>query len=403
MLLTLYHNYIAAKAALFSKPWRGGEELIMLKKLFLTGLMVIGFAAIATFNASPTFAQAILQDAYVSVSDPRTGATTTHDFYFDVAKTTLGSVRFQYCAYPSETGGNCSASGANGTDASLAQVTKGGGATDQTFTETWEGAATRFNVTSAYDAESTSAGVAWRFRFTDVVNPALNNCIHSTPTNNSTGTCYVRIFAYSQTNWGGTPDTAIVSITVTQAVSVSARVDPVFRFAVTGVAGSGATRNGTALSDVTTTVSTIPFGSLTALQPKFAAHTLTVTTNTTGGYTISAYLTGSNLTGTSYAEDIDPYVGNGANQTTPQSWTTPTGTVSGSDTGWLGVGTDDTGIITRAANAFYSLNTTSFVVASTEDSATNRTSNIVYGIEVNANQSADNYTGTLLYNALPKY
>jgi len=366
----------------------------------------LGFVAVVGhFTVQQAHAQAILQTAYVTLSDPRTGQTgVTQNFWFKAAQATLGSVIFQYCAYPSEVGAACTPSGASGagTGALGSYYKATSTVPDNAFTGSWDAANTQWKVTSLYATESTSAGSPWRFQFTGMTNPSIAACVHATPANYSTGTCYVRIKAYPSTNYSGTPDTAIVSITVTQAVTVDARVDPVFTFTVTGVAGSGDTRNGTALSAITTTVTTVPFGSMTANQPKYAAHQLTVTTNTTAGYTISTQVTG-NMTGTSYSKDIDPFIGVGANQTTAQSWTHPTGTVSGSDTGWLGVASDDTGITSPATNKFFSLNTTEFIVAKTVNSATARVTNVVYGIEVNAYQTADNYTTTLLYNALPTY
>lgn len=372
----------------------------MLKRFLSTGIVVFVGAVMFSVGA-PQARASVLENAILQLSDPRTAQTgVTHTFKFLVQATEVGSMTFQYCILPS---GGCSNTGTVYGD--LGTVLDGAGAPSETFSDEAWGTQSDYtaslNVT--YDAEDTSAGTQWTVPFTGMTNPSLANCSHATPSNNSTGTCYVRISVYSATDYSGTPDTAIVSLTVTRAVSVSARVDPVFTFTVTGIAGSSATRNGTALSAVTTTVTTIPFGNLTAGTEKFAAQQLTVTTNTVGGFTIAAYLT-ANLSGTAYGDDIDPFIGDSANQSIPQSWTVPTGTVSSANTGWLGVGTDDTGVSGQANNAFYSLNMNSdFLVASCPNSASARVTNVVYGIEVNSYQQADNYTGTLLYDALPVY
>jgi hypothetical protein len=371
----------------------------MLKKLILSGVLALGL--VLAVAGTHQVQAGLLENAYLSLSDPRTAQTgVTHDFYFNVINTTLGSVRIQYCVLPS---GTCSFPSGGGASGTLGTYTEAGGAPTQTFTASWEAGSTRWNV-AAPTAETTVAGNTWRFQFTSSVNPTYTDCTHNPPSNSSTGTCYVRIYVYSATNFTGTPDETIVSLTVTQAVTVSARVDPTFTFTVEGTTGDGSTAaNTTTLTNaITTTVTTIPFGNLTANTEKFAAHVLTVTTNTVGGYTIAARMT-ANLTGKAYADDIDPFAAAGVNSTTPQSWSIPTGTVSGTNTGWLGVGTDDTGVTGQAANKFFPLNTTDFVVAKSPNSASTRISKIVYGIEVNAFQEADNYTGTLLYTATPVY
>ena len=375
----------------------------MLKKFILLGM--VAFGLVLAFGGTHQVKAGIVENAYLTISDPRTQATgVTHDFYFQVISSTLGSVRLQYCVSPSSATGSCTDPGGGGASGNLGTYTDGGGApATATFTGSWEAGNTRWNVAAPL-AEATTAGAIWRFQFTGMVNPTLGSCTHNPPGNSSTGTCYVRLNIYAATDYTGTPDTGIVSITVTQSVSITARVDPTFTFTVTGVDPAGtATANGTTLtSSVTTTVTTIPFGNLTANTEKFASQLLTVTTNTTGGYTIAARVT-ANLTGQAYLDDIDPFIGSGANQTTPQAWTLPTGTVSGSNTGWLGVGTDDTGVTGQQTNQFFSLNTSDFVVAKSPNSASTRNSYIVYGIEVNAFQEADNYTGTLYYTATPVY
>lgn len=371
----------------------------MLKKLILSGVLALGL--VLAVAGTHQVQAGLLENAYLTLSDPRTGQTgVTHDFYFQVINTTLGSLRFQYCVLPS---GACSFPSGGGASGTLGTYTEATVAPTQTFTGSWEAGSTRWNV-AAPTAETTIAGNVWRFQFTSSINPAYTDCTHNPPVGNSTGTCYVRIYAYAATNFTGTPDETIVSLTVTQAVTVSARVDPTFTFTVEGTTGDGSTAaNTTTLTNgITTTVTTIPFGNLTANSEKFAAHSLTVTTNTVGGYTIAARMV-ANLTGSAYGDDIDPFTGGGATSSDPNAWTLPTGVVSGTNSGWLGVGTDDTGVTAQAANQFFPLTTTDFVVARTPNSASTRVSKIVYGIEVNAFQEADNYTGTLLYTATPVY
>ena len=112
----------------------------------------------------------------------------------------------------------------------------------------------------------------------------------------------------------------------------------------------------------------------------------------------------TNLTGAAYAFDIDPFTGNSATYTSAQSWLLPTGGTAGTDTGWLGVGTDDTDVAGQASDSFYSLGVpTTTLLMSNSDPTLGETNNLAFGIEVNSSQPADSYTGTLIYNATPVY
>lgn len=237
-----------------------------------------------------------------------------------------------------------------------------------------------------------------------MTNPTRTNCSNNSPANYSTGTCYVKLNTYPTSVWTGSGDNSIVSLTVTQAVTITARVNPTFQVRIDGIDG-GVTRNNTPLtSGISTTVTTIPFGNLTAGTAYFAGHLITVTGNNSGGYTVTAQLD-NNLTGAAYDDPITPFYGSGDDATTTQAqdWAAPDGTASGTNTGWIGVGTDDTGVANRGNNQFFRLDTNGTVVAETDGPSDARQSNVVYGIQVNAYQQADNYEGVLTYNALPTY
>jgi hypothetical protein len=64
-------------------------------------------------------------------------------------------------------------------------------------------------------------------------------------------------------------DSGVASVTFVEQVSVTARVDATFTFVVDGVAN--VTHNGVTTS-VSSAYNTLPFGSLTAGTPKYAAH-----------------------------------------------------------------------------------------------------------------------------------
>lgn len=366
----------------------------MLKQLWTA----LSLALLALAMATAAHA-AVLVNGYMTMTDPRSAQSgVTHDFYWRAQGTTVGSIGFQYCTTPS---GTCSDSGATGASASISVLTDGGAdilsGWEEEGADGWDGGTYTWEINATGAAESTVANNLWHAQFTSFQNPTLGSCNFTG--DGSTGACYVRIVTYSDTALATSVDDTTVAIVVTQAVTVSARVDPTFTLIVEGTAGTGQTVNGTTLTNgVTTTVTTIPFANLTAGTPKYASQLITVTGNNPSGYNVVADMT-AKMVGGSYGDDIDGFSGNSATTTSAAAWLEPTGTTSGTDTGWLGVGTDDTAVSGQGSNVFFTLDTTGTIVAESTGPATSRESNVVYGIEVNAYQQSDNYTGTLLYFA----
>lgn len=373
----------------------------MLKKLL--GLSIAAVAAFAVM-AGVASAQAVLKNARVVLSDPTSAAVaTSHTYQFFHPASNLGFITLDYCINAS---GTCTDTGVNFIGSAYTAITKGGNPAELAEWSTapsWN--AGTFRLSLERDSQDGAAGTTeYVFTVNGVTNPSITNCTQ--PANGSTGTCYVRITTYQNTSSGSTVGAqSTVSVTVTRAVTVTATVDPSFTLIVSGVRPSqtAAVNSTTLTNTVTTTVTTIPFGNLQPLTPKYAAQSLTVTTNAFGGYSVTARMA-ANMTGTAYGSEIDPFIGNSAAYNSQSaSWTSPTGTASGTETGWLGVGPADTTVPNRGANQFFPLGTTAQTVANLNTSAQNRISAIAYAIEVNAYQQADSYTGTLRYNALPVY
>jgi len=376
----------------------------MVKQLIATfAVALAGLLAVATVQAG------VLENAYLSLGDSSSGAAdTTHTFGFRNDLAFLNHVRFEYCVAPS---GSCTPAGGSsgGTAATLTAVSAAAGVVGD-----WTFNATGVNVLTAANTSGTSKtpaqGSAITFTISNADNPQISTCTHTQGGQSgegqaSTGTCYVRVNTYQDSAGTQAADNAIVSLTVVRDVTVTARVDPTFQLTVSGVVGTGQTVNGGTVltSGLTTTVIAIPFGNLSAGTAKYASHVLTVTSNNTLGYTITAKMD-TDLTGTAYGSQISGFGTTGATTTNSVAWTSPTGTTSGTHTGWLGVGTTDTQVVGRNAdNQFFTLDTAGTIVSRTTTSASNRAATAVYALEVNAYQQSDNYTGTLTYNALPMY
>jgi hypothetical protein len=354
----------------------------------------------------------MLKSALVQPSDSRPVISAQHTYSFIMnAADDIQMFKFQYCTQPS---GACTTPSHMGaTNASLNGI---GGNADASWTIN---AATRTQGTvilgHAGDTTGTigapgsssvqqfSQNATLLFTVSQITNPDIQDCNASAGA--SSDTCYVRISGYHDAGMTDQRVEATASITVVAAVTVSARVDPTFTFVVAGVNAS-TVDNGITTS-VATAYNTLPFGNLTANAPQYAAHKLTVTTNTEAGYTVTMKMV-TQMTGVYTMNNIDPYVGGGATWAVPVTWTRPTGTTPNDNTGWIGANTTDTDVSgwnNSPAGKFGPVQSDQENMVMKATSADNGGTSVyvTYGIEANVYQPADTYTGILFYNALPTY
>lgn len=102
-----------------------------------------------------------------------------------------------------------------------------------------------------------------------------------------TYTVIVKNFAAEANPNSATPvDSTTAKVAHIESVRVTATVDPTISFSIAGIA-SGATRCGVS-TDVTTTALSVPFGTMSLNTFKTLAQDLTVSTNATGGYVVTA-------------------------------------------------------------------------------------------------------------------
>lgn len=123
-------------------------------------------------------------------------------------------------------------------------------------------------------------------------------------------------------------DKTTAAVGVIEAVRVTASVAPQISFTIGGVASSTATYCGLT-TDVTTTAAAVPFGELSISAFTEAAQSLTVSTNATNGYVVTATANDQlGLDGAACAGDntgancIPDAVGDGSNMThtAPEEW-----------------------------------------------------------------------------------
>ncbi|MCA9362029.1 hypothetical protein KC906_01520 [Candidatus Kaiserbacteria bacterium] len=213
----------------------------------------------------------------------------------------------------------------------------------------------------------------------------------------------------------GASDTGSTRVAIIDNVTVTASVDTVFTFTVSGVAG-GQTVNTADSTGGTTTATTIPFGVLEADTASTAAQDLSVVTNASNGFVVTV-VTDQQLNSTTGA-DIDGFR-NGDYDETPVAWEAPSAVVGSEWTyGHWGVTSEDDTLTAGLTNPFnVGSGGDRFVSASTtpvevfrHDGPTDGTTSGVgvarvgYKVEVSALQeAADDYTATLTYVATPVF
>lgn len=207
----------------------------------------------------------------------------------------------------------------------------------------------------------------------------------------------------------GAEDSGATQVVILTAVTVTAAVDTIFTFTVAGTA-AGTLINSQA-SDGATGSTTIPFGTLSALNATTSAQRLTVETNATNGYVVTVQVDGALQSST--GADIDDL----STGDTPTTWASPTSPTLGDEStyGWWGVTSDDTSITSRGGNQFAD---NLFIGATTSPREVMQhtgpalatsgvgvgTTTVGYRVEISSLQEAgDDYSTTLTYVATPTF
>lgn len=358
----------------------------MTSKHFRKSLLSLFLIAVLTFTLafSPLVTRVLavtgtLTSAKVTISDSHAGqASVGHTFDFTTATTgTIATVVFQYCN---------AASGACVTPTGL--VTTGGsqgsltglGASTSDFTT--NGTIT-LTVTSP---ASVSNGTSITVPFTGITNPTTADT-----------TFFVRITTQASGPTAIDTNTTAFAILTSTSIAVTASIDPTLTFTVAGV-DSGGTVNSSSLT-ITTTASTIPFGTLTAATPAIGAQDVTVVTNALNGYIVSAKAAADPPL-TDVNNNIDKF---SASYSSPATWSSPGGTTASVNTGFFGYTTEDTNVSGFSGNKWAAVDTTARTLVSSSTGVTTRTKRIGWQTEVNTLQPSGSYSGTVILVATPTY
>jgi hypothetical protein len=207
----------------------------------------------------------------------------------------------------------------------------------------------------------------------------------------------------------GASDSGATRVVILTAVTVTATVNTIFTFTVSGV-NAGGTVNGEAIEG-TTGSTTIPFGVLESGNSTSSAQLLTVGTNAANGYVVTMQIDSPLQSST--GADIDGFA-NGSNTNVPSTWIAPTGVIGSENTyGHWGVTSDDTTIASRGTQFGNNL----FIAASTSPREIMQhggpvngagvgvgTTTVLYKVAISALQEAgDDYSTTLTYIATPTF
>ncbi|MEI6532908.1 MAG: hypothetical protein WCO06_03645 [Candidatus Roizmanbacteria bacterium] len=323
-----------------------------------------------------------LSASKITISDSRaSNAATTHTFNLTTGTTgTIASIDFQYCTSAS---GTCTAPTGLTLGTTIGTASGIGAGTASVASNT-----VTYTVTSP---ASITSSTAISIPFTNVTNPSVINTSY-----------YVRVT--TKTGASATIDTGTVAFAIldTTSISVTASVDPTLSFSLAAVGSTSLVNN--ASTTVTTTATTIPFGTLTANTPSRAAHDVTVTTNAGSGYTVTV----KNLATpplTFGSQNIDEFSGT---NTAPTTWSSPAGVSASVNTGYFGYTTEDPSLCTGTASRFSSNKwagggTTQEELICSATGVNAQTTRVGWQVEVNGVQPAGSYSGTVILVATPTY
>lgn len=222
-------------------------------------------------------------------------------------------------------------------------------------------------------------------------------------TNPSAASSYIINILGTQT------DSADLRVAIIDDVVVTASVDVTFTFAISGVSSGATTANGEGgTTDVATTATTIPWGTLSPGTAKVARQDLAVTTNATNGFVVTIEQDQNLLSST--GADIDLFAdGNGTSS--PSVWASPAGTLDSENTyGHYGftsaddLNSDEFGTALYVGNVTSSRQIFSHTGPADGSTANKGATEIGFKIEINALQEAGkDYTNSLTYIATPTF
>jgi hypothetical protein len=265
------NRIIRAAEALGVRPPKNVREKLAKITAVVVALMGVsltsGVATAATFTS-----------ASVALSDPRPSATS--GYTVTVSSVTSASIKCVQLIWSTTSGNEVNPTGF---DATAGTVT--GGSSSLVNNGTW--------TLTRSDGTGASAGADNKWQYTDAtgVTPStLTNATFVTAgiTNSNVADTgyFLKVSTYSDQTCVTPRDNATVQFINTNGQTLSLSVDGSLTFTVSGLTPTDTCSDGSTNPSVTSTSTTIPFGTVVAATPKTACQKLTASTNATNGYTI---------------------------------------------------------------------------------------------------------------------
>jgi hypothetical protein len=360
-------------------------------------LVISLFAWTAGFGLSIRYASAEgLTNLSDTLSDSDLGVVASHTIqYTNATATTAGqTIRITFDPLTDLFGavGNVAFANVSFTGGTL--VAACGGGTDEVTLSTSTAAGNESVILTVCAGDTVASGTK-----TVVVNSTITN-----PT--STNSYVIRVTA-------GAQDLTDTRVAIIDDVVVTAAVNTSFTFTITGLSSSSSLANG-ATTTVTSTATTLAFGTLPLNTPVTMAQQLSVATNAKNGFVVTVEEDQNLLSST--GADIDLFA-NGNATSTPSPWAAPLNTLDSEGTyGHMGLTSDDAdlnsgefGTSTPLFAGNIQASTTPRQVFSHTGPSDGTTQNrgmakVAYRIQIASLQEAGNdYTNILTYIATPTF
>ncbi len=213
---------------------------------------------------------------------------------------------------------------------------------------------------------------------------------------------FLRVNTYNNTDCATSPvDSAVVQFIFTNGQSVSLAVDGSLSFTVSGVTGDGneAVNGETVTNGLSTTATTIPFGTVTTASNKVAAQDLSVSTNAGNGYTVYIRYTGQPTAGSATIDDLATH-----SNATPGAFSAAGTEAFGYTTedGSLGTGTADR-FTSGGGNKWAAFTTTNTEIIYNNAAVSSETTRVGFQTGIASTTEPGAYTTTVVYTATPVY
>jgi hypothetical protein len=354
----------------------------------IKAFLAVGLTALPALALAGAVQAATLTTASVSLSDPQpSAASVKYDLLASnlTGATTIKCIKVVFTVNADGTGG-VPTSFNSSTSASIntAQSTIFSTHTGYALVKTTNGTLTYTNAAGIVPSVTTGA----HYVIDGITNGSVVNTAY-----------YMTFSTFNNTDCATSPiDNVTTGFIYTNGQQVSISVDPSLSFSVAGIAGTGAnTVNGTTLTNaLTTTSTTIPFGSLTAASNKVAAQDLTVSTNSGLGYTVATRYTAPPTVNSYTISDLA-----GAPNSLPITFTAAGTEAFGYTTEDATLGTGTAGRF--AGNKWAAFTTTNAEVAYNGAPVANQTTRVGFQAGIAGSTEPGAYTTTVIYTATPVY